>query len=139
MSLPFFNSIYNRGLGNNINVFRWIEYSISAAIMHVMIGQLIDWTPFYLGFIPHLFVWSVLACYFFQGVSRGDPPGFVWVIIFILFFIDLTFAVNQYLQFLQVPGWRGFAKGEFWYIILSVSAKQLLAWINYGGSRRFSD
>lgn len=39
---------------------------------------------------------------------------------------------------LQVRGWRGFAKGEFWYIILSLTSKQLLAWINYGGTRRFA-
>jgi hypothetical protein len=26
-------------------------------------------------------------CYFFQAVSRGDPPGFVWAIIFIIFIL----------------------------------------------------
>ncbi len=40
---------------------------------------------------------------------------------------------------LQVKGWRGFAQAEFWYIMLSLTAKQLLAWINYGGTRRFAD
>ncbi|KAG1676330.1 hypothetical protein FOA52_001125 [Chlamydomonas sp. UWO 241] len=99
----------------------------------------VDWTPFVLGFIPHLFCWAVIACYFFQGVVTGDPPTFVWVIIFILFFIDLTFALNQMLQFMQVRGWNGFAGGEFWYIILSITAKQLLAWINYGGTIRFKN
>ena len=50
------------------------------------------------GFIPHAFNWLVIICYFFVGVSRGSPPGFVWAIIFILFILDITFAVNQYYQ-----------------------------------------
>lgn len=78
-------------------------------------GGPVDWTPFVMGFIPHLFCWAVIACYFFTGVSRGDPPGFVWAVIFIVFFLDLLFAINQWLQFLQVGGcgsmerWHGMA------------------------------
>lgn len=37
----------------------------------------------------------------------------------------------------QVRGWRGFARAEWWYIILSLTSKQLLAWITYGGTKRF--
>lgn len=98
----------------------------------------VSFLPFWLGFVPHLFNWAVIACFFFVGAARGSPPGFVWSIIFIVFFLDLLFAVNQWLQFKQVRGWRGFAAGEFWYIVLSLTSKQLLAWINYGGTRRFS-
>eukprot|EP00955_Chlamydomonas_euryale_P094563 364868-Chlamydomonas_euryale.AAC.14 len=36
---------------------------------------------------------------------------------------------------MQVPGWRGYGATEFWYIVLSLTAKQLLAWINYGGTK----
>jgi hypothetical protein len=31
-------------------------------------------------------------------VTEGDPPAFVYAIIFILFIIDATFAINQYWQ-----------------------------------------
>jgi hypothetical protein len=89
----------------------------------------VSFTPFFLGCVPHLFAWSIILCYFFVNATRGSPPGFVWAIIVVEFSLDALFAVNQWLQFRQVKGWRGFAKGEFWYIVLSLTAKQLLAWI----------
>ena len=209
--LPGLNSIYNQMLAQNQNLFRWLEYSLSAAVMHVMIAQLagvtevhliyclfglssstmfygwlmeklngqriptfslsedgseeptqqrpyerqmisdaypptsskndeaVDWSPFILGFIPHAFCWTVIFCYFFVGVRASSPPAFVWAIIFIVFALDLLFAVNQLLQFLQVKGWRGFGAAEFYYILLSITAKQLLAWINFGGTLRFKN
>lgn len=39
----------------------------------------------------------------------------------------------------QVRGWRGFAQAEWWYMLLSLTSKQLLAWITYGGSSRFAN
>ncbi len=59
----------------------------------------------YLCSIPHFFGWAVLLCYFFVGVKRGSPPAFVWAIIFILFILDSTFAVNQYLQQKEIGKW----------------------------------
>ncbi len=40
--------------------------------------QRIDWGPFWMGCWPFLAAILVTACYFFQAVSNGDPPGFVW-------------------------------------------------------------
>ena len=40
--------------------------------------QRIDWGPFWMGCWPFLAAILVTACYFFQAVSKGDPPGFVW-------------------------------------------------------------
>ncbi len=98
----------------------------------------VSWAPFWLGFIPHLASWAVVICYFAVSVKRGSPPKWVYAIIVIVFLIDLTFAINQWLQFKAVRAWRGFAKAEFFYIILSLTSKQLLAWINYGGTNRLS-
>ena len=79
----------------------------------------IDWTPFIFGFIPHIAAWSIVACHFFRNVKEGDDtPGFVWAIIFILFILDGMFALVQFLQFKQVKLLRGFARAEFFYIIL---------------------
>eukprot|EP00887_Chlorella_sp_A99_P006951 scaffold2.g6951.t1 len=120
----------------------------------------VDWAPFAFGCWPFLAVQAVTACYFFQAVSNGDPPAFVWSIFWILLVLYVLFAVNQALQFKQasglhrsageggwsglashklgtVRGWRGFALAEFYYILLSLTAKQLLAWVTYGGVRRF--
>jgi hypothetical protein len=96
-------------------------------------SQSVDWTPFIMGCIPHLFAWSLVACHFFETVSNGDPPKFVWAIIFILFFLDALFAVVQVLQFSGRI--KGFAQAEFAYIILSLTSKQLLAWIQFGGTQ----
>eukprot|EP00892_Ulva_mutabilis_P000940 jgi/Ulvmu1/10847/UM007_0021.1 len=93
----------------------------------------IDWTPFLMGCVSHLFAWSLVLCHFFQVVSNGDPPAFVWAIIFILFFLDAAFAVVQFLQFKRVL--KGFARAEFAYIVLSLTSKQLLAWIEFGGTQ----
>ncbi|KAL4858912.1 hypothetical protein ACK3TF_001284 [Chlorella vulgaris] len=99
--------------------------------------QGMDWAPFWMGCWPFLAAELVTGCYFFQAVSNGSPPGFVWILFFILLVLYLLFAVNQALQFRQVRGWRGFAQAEWWYIILSLTSKQLLAWITYGGTKRF--
>lgn len=61
-------------------------------------GQNIRWLAFWLGFIPHMFAWATVLCYFFRAMTVGDPPAFVWAIIIIEFFLDLTFAVNLFLQ-----------------------------------------
>ncbi|EGD77489.1 hypothetical protein PTSG_08586 [Salpingoeca rosetta] len=90
--------------------------------------------PFWCGFIPHVISWAIVTSYFFQGVSTGDPPGFVWAIIFILFFCDLTFAINMFLQLKEIGKWKDYLYGEIVYLVLSLTAKQLLAWINYGGT-----
>lgn len=38
----------------------------------------VDWTPFVMGCWPFLAVELVTACFFFQAVTNGDPPDFVW-------------------------------------------------------------
>jgi Heliorhodopsin len=60
---------------------------------------------------------------------------FLQAIIFILFALDACFAIVQILQFARVRGFRGFAHAEFAYIILSLTSKQLLAWIEFGGAQ----
>ena len=99
----------------------------------------VSWTPFIMGCLPHLAAWSIVGTYFFYGVANGDPPKFVWAIIFILFTLDASFALVQYLQFKQVKFLRGLYKAEFAYIVLSLTAKQLLAWIQYGGSQSLGE
>eukprot|EP00045_Choanoeca_perplexa_P005664 m.47610 g.47610 ORF g.47610 m.47610 type:complete len:274 (-) comp13237_c1_seq1:477-1298(-) len=168
-----FRSTYEYYLKRAMNPFRWFEYSISASLMHIMIGILsgvIDihvmlaigflcgttmifgflqelmnserqgepatktLLPFWFGCVPHLANWGLIMSYFFYGVSEGDPPGFVWAIIFILFIVDATFAINQYWQQKEKGKFSSYLYGEMAFIILSLTAKQLLAWINYGGT-----
>lgn len=171
-----FKGIYEKGLSQNYNIFRWIEYAFSASIMRILVGILsgvtdlhmqflqfgltattmlfglcfelenkkrrltaqkeIRWYLFWLGFIPHFFSWTVIFGYFFYALSNGDPPAFVYAIIFIIFFLDLTFAVVLGLQWKACCCFRRYISGEIAFIILSFTSKNLLAWINFfGGSR----
>ena len=170
----FAKSSYEVGLVNEYNIYRWIEYSISASVMRVMIAILsgisdvhtlvlifgltattmlfglafelensnrplgqVRWTNFWLGFIPHMFSWAIIFSYFFVGVSRsGNPPGFVWSIIIILFVLDLSFAVVLLLQWRGRGCWYKYVNGEIGFILLSLTSKQLLAWLNFFGSDR---
>jgi hypothetical protein len=95
-----------------------------------------NWFPFWAAWVPHLASWAIIFCYFLTAVSRGNPPAFVWAIVFILFALDATFAVLFWMQWAKICGFRDYVKGEIGFIILSFTAKSLLAWLNYGGGSR---
>ena len=90
-----------------------------------------SWAAFWAGFVPYTFQWMVLFCYFFTAVSRSNPPGFVWAILFVILTLDLSFAVNMYWY---LSDRVTFYQAELIYCFLSLTAKQLLAWINFGGT-----
>ena len=96
----------------------------------------IRWYLYWLGFIPHTFSWAVNIAFFFHSLSTGDPPGFVYAIIFIIFFLDLTFPIILGLQWKASCCLRPYVNGEIAFIILSFTSKNLLAWINFFGSNR---
>ena len=60
--------------------------------------------------------------------ERRRVPGFVYGIIASLFVFFNIFAVNMVLQYKKVGRWRDYLFGEKVYIILSLTAKALLAW-----------
>ena len=95
---------------------------VGAALVLVAIVWLISGggRPDYIGF---LIVGS--ACWTFVG---GGMSGFVWAILISYFVFFMSFAVNMWLQYKQVGKWRDYLFGEKAYIILSLSAKSLLAW-----------
>lgn len=96
----------------------------------------IRWYLYWLGFIPHFFSWAVVMGYFFYSLSTGDPPGFVYAIIFIIFSLDLTFPIILGLQWRAKGCFRSYVNGEIGFIILSFTSKNLLAWINFFGGNR---
>jgi hypothetical protein len=77
------------------------------------------------GIIP----WIIVLIYLWSpGFGDQQPPAFVYGIIFSLFVFFNIFAVNMVLQYKQVGRWRDYMFGEKVYIILSLTAKALLAW-----------
>lgn len=113
--------------------------------MMIMFGYLMEvinqktekttWSPFILGCISGGLPWVVLYAYFIAAVrSTGvEPPTFVYMILFIYFILFNVFAVNMVLQYKGVGRWKDYLYGERVYIILSLVAKTMLAWLVFIG------
>lgn len=158
---------YERGIAAHRNVFRWVEYSVSASIMVGLIGLFVgirdlagvvgvfavnttmilfgllmerqqepgsaDWTAFWFGSLAGVVPWVLVLAY-----VAGAPtvPGFVWAITVTQLLLFTAFAVNMGLQYAGVGRWRSYVFGELGYIVLSVTAKSLLAWLVFANVLR---
>jgi len=86
------------------------------------------WLPFWMGSFAGLIPWIAIAVYVAAPGINVSPPGFVYGIIVSLFIFFNCFAINMVLQYKKVGPWRDYLFGEKVYIILSLTAKALLAW-----------
>eukprot|EP00741_Cyanophora_paradoxa_P018658 tig00021073_g18008.t1 len=102
----------------------------------ILESERIRWTTYWIGFVPHCFAWAVILCHFFRNVNVAGAPGFVWAIIALEIVLDAAFAMNLGFQWLNLGPWRDYVFGEWMFLLLSLTAKQLLAWIAYGGASR---
>ncbi len=95
-----------------------------------------NWLSFIYGSIAGIVPWIVIFLYFFGSVGgEGQgPPDFVYVINPTLFVFFNIFAVNMVLQYKKVGPWADYLFGERVYIILSLAAKTVLAWIIFAGT-----
>jgi hypothetical protein len=95
-----------------------------------------NWTAFIYGSIAGIIPWIVIVIYFVGAINSGDakPPAFVYAIIPILFVFFNIFAINMILQYKKVGRWKDYLFGERFYIILSLSAKTVLAWLIFVGT-----
>ncbi|MFC1909416.1 heliorhodopsin HeR [Chloroflexota bacterium] len=84
--------------------------------------------PFWFGSFAGIIPWLAIVIYVWAPGLTVSPPGFVYGIIFSLFVFFNCFAVNMILQYKQVGPWRDYLFGEKVYIVLSLTAKALLAW-----------
>ena len=88
-----------------------------------------SWLSFWFGSFAGIIPWIVVAIYVLTpGVDGPAPPGFVYGIVISLFLFFNVFAINMWLQYHKVGKWREYLFGEKAYIILSLTAKSLLAW-----------
>ncbi len=87
-----------------------------------------SWLPFWFGSFAGIIPWIAIAIYVAAPGTNASPPGFVYGIIASLFIFFMCFAGNMVLQYKQVGPWRDYLYGEKVYIILSLTAKALLAW-----------
>ena len=87
-----------------------------------------SWLPFWFGSFAGAIPWIAIAIYVWAPGLNLSPPGFVYGIIATLFVFFNCFAVNMILQYKKVGPWRDYLFGEKVYILLSLTAKALLAW-----------
>jgi len=112
-------------LNASMILFGWIMEMVNATDRRAW------WTPFWFGCVAGIGPWAALVAYLVVNVTRDGgqgPPGFVYGIIFSLFFFFNTFAINQWLQYRRVGKWADYIHGERIYIVLSLVAKSVLAW-----------
>ncbi len=89
----------------------------------------IKWGPFVYGTIAGLMPWVVIILYM-TGTGQYDMvPWFVWAIVGTYFVAFNTFPINMILQYLGVGKWKDYLYGERTYIVLSLVAKSILAWL----------
>ncbi len=88
-----------------------------------------NWLAFIYGCFAGIIPWIIVLIYVWSpGFGDQNPPGFVYGIIASLFVFFNIFAVNMILQYKKVGRWKDYLYGEKVYIILSLTAKALLAW-----------
>jgi hypothetical protein len=87
-----------------------------------------NWLPFWFGCFAGIIPWIAIVIYVWAPGLDASPPGFVYGIIASLFVFFNCFAVNMVLQYKKVGPWRDYLFGEKVYILLSLTAKALLAW-----------
>jgi hypothetical protein len=88
-----------------------------------------SWISFWYGSFAGIVPWIAIVVYMISPGVSVSPPGFVYAIIGSYFVFFNSFAVNMVLQYKQAGPWKDYLFGEKVYIILSLSAKSLLAWL----------
>ena len=87
--------------------------------------------PFWFGTIAGLAPWISIAV---NIIGSATVPGFVYGIVIAQFVLFFSFGLNQWLQYRGVGRWGDYAYGEKAYLVLSLSAKSILAWQIFAGS-----
>ena len=89
----------------------------------------VKWGPFVYGSIAGLMPWVVIVLYMTGTGNYDMVPWFVWAIVITYFLAFNTFPINMILQYLKVGKWKDYLYGERTYIVLSLVAKSILAWL----------
>ena len=92
------------------------------------------WIAFNIGWVVGLLPWIVIILYLLgNNADFNQVPWFVWAIFFSYGVLFFTFPINMFLQYKKVGKFQDYRYGERGYIILSLVAKTLLAWLVFAG------
>lgn len=92
-----------------------------------------DWTAFIFGSIAGIIPWIVVIMYAFGNSNPADVPWFVYAVFASYFVFFNLFPINMILQYKKIGKWKEYIYGERAYIILSLVAKTVLAWLVFFG------
>ena len=150
MVVPRVRRWYEANLQRGVNYARWIEYSISASIMILLIGLLNGINNLYammvifgciVGIVPWIAItFALVTAATNNTVINGVPtnpdgvPPFVYGIVVSLFLLFNCFALNQWLQYRGRGRFADYLYGEKVYLVLSLVAKSALAWQIFAGT-----
>lgn len=91
------------------------------------------WSPFVFGCIAGIAPWIVIIMHALGNANPAEVPWFVYAIIGSYFVFFNLFPLNMILQYMKVGRWADYLYGERGYIILSLLAKSVLAWLVFSG------
>ncbi len=115
------------GLNASMNLFGLLMEKMNQKATKV------DWTPFVYGSFAGIIPWLVVILYAFGNANPASVPWFVYAIFGSYFVFFNLFPVNMILQYKKVGKWHNYLYGERVYIILSLVAKTVLAWLVFFG------
>jgi hypothetical protein len=93
----------------------------------------VSWSPFVFGSIAGIGPWIVIIMHALGNADPAEVPWFVYAIIGSYFVFFNLFPINMILQYKKVGKWANYLYGERGYIILSLVAKSVLAWLVFSG------
>ena len=93
----------------------------------------LNWKPFVFGSIAGIVPWIVIILYAFGNADPSEVSWFVYALAGSYFVFFNLFPINMLLQYKKVGKWKDYLYGEKAYIVLSLVAKSVLAWIAFGG------
>lgn len=92
-----------------------------------------DWSSFIYGSIAGIIPWIVVIMYAFGNSDPSEVPWFVYAVFASYFIFFNLFPINMILQYKKIGKWKDYLYGERAYIILSLVAKTILAWLVFFG------
>ena len=96
----------------------------------------VNWGPFIWGTVAGLAPWIAIGLYLGGAPAEVNEatPWFVWAIVATYFVAFNSFPINMILQYVQKGKFANYLFGERGYIILSLVAKSVLAWLVFFGA-----
>ena len=66
-----------------------------------------NWICYHLAWVSQGISWAIIFNFFAVRVRQGSQPGFIWVIMVVMFLLDSSFALVFYLQWKKIGMFAG--------------------------------